>query len=301
MRIPVACGIDAKYFVPLLVMLTSLREKLAPAVDLDIYLFHSGLTEADLERVRQLGTLHVIDPPARLIAKLPTTALYPPVAAFPMLLPELTDLERVLFIDADVLVLDDVSKLWETPLEGKALGASIDSAVQICDSPRGVKDWRRLGIPPGATYMNCGVMLIDLVRWRTKNVADRVFAYLRESPGPNDFIHQEPLNAVLWDDWLRLSSRWNLLGTQVGRPFNTVEPEAWRDPGMVHFSGRLKPWLMPVNGPFADTYRRYVKQVTGADPGAPQTWTLRAESFYDRHLRDHLHPVEQVLWRRRWI
>src|SRR2546430_9309804 len=47
---------------------------------------------------------------------------FPREASFPLLLAEVLPpaLERILFLDADMLVLEDLANLWETPQIGRA-------------------------------------------------------------------------------------------------------------------------------------------------------------------------------------
>ena len=160
---------------------------------------------------------------------------------------------------------------------------------------RGVKGWRALGIPPEATYFNGGVLLLDLEAWRARNVSGRVRRYFN-STSHIDYLHQEALNAVLWNDWHRLDSRWNLLASRAGRVSDASD---WRSPGIVHFAGRVKPWRVPVGGPFNEPYQRTLETVRALVPNSPATTAERCVSVYDRHLRTAFDPLERFLWRRR--
>ncbi len=209
--------------------------------------------------------------------------------------------ERVLFLDADLLVMRDVAELWETPLDERVLAAAPDAAVPLCSAPRGVKGWQALGIPHDAAYFNCGVLLIHLGRWRERNVTQRALRYFENTREPIDFLHQEALNAVLWDDWKRLDPRWNLLASRAGRSFDRSGREDWKRPGIVHFAGRMKPWRAAIGGPFNAPYQRALADVLPLLSPEPADWMDRFVSLYDRHLRAVLYPLEQYLWRRRFL
>ena len=141
----------------------------------------------------------------------------------PLLLGELLpdDVERVLFLDADLLVLDDPTGLLEVDLGGRALAAAVDGAIALCSGPRGVRAWREQGIPAFAPYFNAGVMAISLRDWRERAVGARALRYLstRGTSG-GGFLHQEALNAIAWDDWHELDPRWNVLASHAGRPYS---------------------------------------------------------------------------------
>jgi lipopolysaccharide biosynthesis glycosyltransferase len=301
--LPIACAINTDYALPLLVMLTSLKEHLRPSYQPLLYLAHQGLSEDLLSAISRLVETHSIVPSAESVAALPRHPRLPPEAAFPLLLPELLPetLDRILFLDADLLVLDDLAKLWETPLGERVLAAAPDAAIPLCSSPRGVKNRPELRIPDHAVYFNCGVMLVGLAEWRKREVTRRAYGYLRNMGRQVDFIHQEALNAILWDHWLPLDSRWNLLGGMAGRPYGKSASDNWRNPGIVHFAGRFKPWRAAIGGPFNGQYGAFLDRATQWVPAVKPTLRDKLLSLYDRHLRNSLYSCERALWNRRLL
>jgi lipopolysaccharide biosynthesis glycosyltransferase len=143
-RITIACAIDEKYMLPLAVMLESLRQHLQPGAHPELYLIHRGIPAKKLAVIASIiETRSLVLDPARLAAA-PRDAHFPPEASIAMLLPGLLPpgLDRVLFLDADLLVLDDLLELWQTPLAGHVVAAVPDGAVPQCSSARGVKNWK---------------------------------------------------------------------------------------------------------------------------------------------------------------
>ena len=295
--LPVACAINGDYALPLIVTLTSAVEHLDPSYQIQLFLLHDGLGQDVINKIASLVDLHLVELSADTFDRLPDHDRYPAVAAYPLLLPDVLPetLRRVLFLDADLLVLDDLAQLWETPTAGRAVAGAPDGAIHFCSSPRGVRQWREWGIPEVSTYFNCGVLLIDLEAWRNREVARRAFNYLRHSRRQVDFLHQEALNAVLWSDWQPLDRRWNMLGSVAGRP-HEHPPSASVTPGIVHFAGRFKPWRAPVAGPYYARYSAFLlKALQWTAPIRP-TVRDRMLSLYDRRLRNSLYRCERVLW-----
>ena len=299
----VACAINQSYVLPLAVMLESLKQRLRPSFQPVLYLIHTGISQTSLAAISSIVETHSIIPSDIQLSAAPRAPHFPREASYPLLLPELLPLglERVLFLDADILVLDDLATLWEKPLNQHVLAAAPDAAVPRCSAPRGVKGWQALGIPPEASYFNCGVLMIHLPRWRQGEVTRRVHQYFATTREPIDFLHQEALNSVLWDDWERLDSRWNLLASRAGRSYEQTGSEAWRQPGIVHFAGRMKPWRAPIGGPFNVPYREVLERVIPLIPPQPTTLRDRLHSVYDRYFRAVFYPLEQYLWRQRLL
>jgi lipopolysaccharide biosynthesis glycosyltransferase len=299
----IACAINRHYVTPLVVMLMSLRQHLRPGVCCELYLVHSGIPEASLAVVSSILKTHSILLSPQMLAEAPRVRHYPPEASAPLLLPQVlpSDLKRVLFLDADMLVLGDIAELWATPLDGHVVAAADDAAVPLCSGPRGVKGWQALGIPEDTPYFNCGVLLMDLGLWRERAVTLRALRYFEDTREPIDFLHQEALNAVLWNDCKRLDPSWNLLASCAGRPFDRSGGDEWKRPGIVHFAGRMKPWRAPVAGPFNTPYQTVLAGARPLIASEPPNLRDRFTSIYDRHLRALLYPLEQYLWRHRFL
>lgn len=70
-----------------------------------------------------------------------SSSVFPAEASFPLLLAELlpSDLERVLFLDADTMVMDDIGRLWDLPLGKKpcACGCSGCGCASLFLTERG--------------------------------------------------------------------------------------------------------------------------------------------------------------------
>lgn len=303
LTLPIACAIDNSYALPLAVMLESLKQHLLTSFKPKLYLIHTGIPQVTLDAISSIVETHSIIPTALQLSTAPYDHHFPREAAFPLLLPELlpTTLERVLFLDADLLVMDDLAKLWETPMNHNVLAGVTDSAVPLCSASRGVKGWQALGIPAKAPYFNGGVLLIHLARWQEGKVTGCVHQYLETTTGPIDFLHQEALNAVLWDAWQNLDSRWNLLASHAGRLHDRSGSQDWRHPGIVHFAGRMKPWRSPIGGPFNAPYQEVLRRVLPLIPAQAPSLRDRLQSKYDRFFRAAFYPLEQYLWRKRLL
>ncbi len=298
----IACCVTEQYALPLVLMLTSLAERLRPECEATVYLIHRHLDRETLDTVRAVVDTREVRLSGACLDKLPRDRTFPPEAAAPLLLPDVLppDLEKVLFLDADMLVLDDISPLWTTALGGNAMAAVVDPAIPSCRSPRGVKDWRARQIPNDAPYLNAGVLLVDLEAWRRRQVAERAIEYIRTVGDRVDYLHQEALNATSWDDWLPIAARWNVPAT-AGRWFDPTPDEAVTSPAVVHFAGRMKPWRMRSGCRFTSAYADVLSRLSNRIPRPARSWRDHLLGWYDRTLRSACHPCERFLWKRRFL
>ncbi|HFU4000660.1 TPA: glycosyltransferase [Streptococcus suis] len=87
--------------------------------------------------------------------------------AFASLLP---DLDRILYLDSDILAQKDLQPLWETPLDGAYMAA-------VSEPPsEGGFDYRRsIGMTDPTYYFNSGVLLMDLKKIREDQIESLLF------------------------------------------------------------------------------------------------------------------------------
>lgn len=203
-------------------------------------------------------------------------------------LPENTT--HVLWLDCDVLVLDDITTLFKQPLTGRTLRAVRDPFVRSIGSPFGVRHWQELGLASHNAYFNAGVMLIDLTRWRATEVAERTLQHLRRYGKRVFFRDQEALNAIIGENWEPLEDRWNY----SANPFHVKQQHLGSDaPAIIHFAGRIKPWNVPDLGAAQDLYFEQVDKTAWRGARPKRTARSRLLSWYARsRLRDLTYPLE---------
>jgi lipopolysaccharide biosynthesis glycosyltransferase len=163
------------------------------------------------------------------------------------------DVDRLLYLDCDILVHRDLGSLWEVQL-GDALLAAVRDGINRTMGDWGGVPGMAAGIRRDAPYFNSGVLLMNLPVWRCSRATERCVEYLREHHDRLRFPDQDALNLVGYDAWLELESSWN----DTVRWWQTRADDATDEQVHVtHFVGPRKPWQVdfPV-----DRYRdRYLE------------------------------------------
>ncbi len=101
-----------------------------------------------------------------------------------------SDVRRVLYLDADTVVLRSLRGLFRLPLRGDA--AAMAPEPTIYPAVR-----RIVGLLPEEPYFNAGVILADLSLWRKEGLEEAFFSWYREKGGRLPFNDQDILNHVL--------------------------------------------------------------------------------------------------------
>lgn len=198
---------------------------------------------------------------------------------------------RILYLDADVLVLASLRPLWESDLGDKVLGAVLDGLDAALKS--GEPRWNQ--VPRVGDYFNSGVLLIDIEKWRAHRIPDRAIAYLDTHPS-SPFPDQDALNVACNGLWKPLDPKWNHQ-SHVTRSFKDMEPA--ERPAIVHFVTEMKPWKQGSLSSYVSMYDAF------------RSRTCYARTFWERG-RDGLRVarsrlgnlsqnrlVDRPLWSRR--
>ena len=250
--IRLAFATDANYLHRTGVALHSILKHASRPVEATI--LYSGLSDADKEHL--LGAcrpfaakIHFAEIDIQKLRDLPVFSRSMSYAAyFRLLLPELVppDLDKILYLDSDIVCCGDIAPLWETDVSAHAV-ASVREPILVDERRRGLiqrmihsrEDVHALG---EACYLNSGVMLINVNRWRSAGITERVLEWRRRNSHLTMLYDQDALNAVICGDWLQLSVRWNFCPSFLRMTnYRFARQRRRLDPVLVHLSAGIGP------------------------------------------------------------
>lgn len=148
----------------------------------------------------------------------------------------LKDVDRVIYLDCDIVIRDSLKELWNTDLS--------EYWVAGVEDPIAAINMERLGIPAQYSYFNAGMIVINLKKWREDNVEAMLFDYLNKYPERLKHQDQDLLNAVLYEKSLPLDLRWNSQYFIGGYPKYRREDyvRSLLNPAIIHYIMADKPW-----------------------------------------------------------
>lgn len=269
-RLTLVAAADRSYAVHLDVMLTSARHHLPPPLRLDVYVITAELQPSDIAwRARLTGdTLQCVSPSISSPAELPVRpGDHVSLATYYRLfladfIPE--DIRRVVYLDSDLVVLQDLSRLANTNLEGRTCAAVRSFSAPFLRSAGPA--FSDMPCRTDAPYFNAGVLLIDTAMWRARQVKQRALTFLASHLHKVRFWDQDALNFVMIDDWTQLDLRWNRTSDyhhhnrmQPPQPFSVEEWRSLAQPYVAHFVSGYKPWTH-FRHPDKKLYDRYLRE-----------------------------------------
>ena len=169
-------------------------------------------------------------------------------------------IDKVLYLDGDVIVRKSLLPLWNIDISQVALAAVPDICMEefdYCD---------RLDYSPHLGYFNAGVLLINLRYWRDQYVSNLFTEYLMSHYDKIVFHDQDVLNYIFRNHKMLLPVEYNLLQNVLCiknySKYKEVDKKASEDPAIIHYSGMFKPWNAYIRQPhpFDSIFYKYQSQ-----------------------------------------
>jgi lipopolysaccharide biosynthesis glycosyltransferase len=265
-RLLVACAVEGdEYLAHTATMLHSVLARNQDAT-MHVHLLHGpDITERQEEQlaemvVRHAGEISYLRVADDEVAGLPTKGFTGKATWYRIFLPGLLpEVDRLVYLDSDVLVLESLLPLARTDLRGNLVGAVTN--VYRHDH---LHRLATLGLDRPDRYFNAGVLLMDLDAMRREGSTDALLSYGRQNSGAIEWRDQDTLNVVLANRRLPLHPRWNVMNSfewpHAAELFGAeAVREARRHPAIRHFEGPAdnKPWHFMCEREGRERYREH--------------------------------------------
>ena len=220
-----------------------------------VFLLHSDLDEGVREHLAQdfpCMEFRLLSVPRGMFDGFPVTDRYPKQIyyrlAAPLLLPH--DLDRILYLDADTLVLNPLRSLYNMDFEGNLFAACTHTRELLTRLNR-----LRLRSEKAVCYINSGVLLMNLPVLRMVLDLQQMSQYVRARKLPL-FLPDQDILTALYGDRVKLicTMRYNL-SDRVLNLYNAEAGRRKRDVDwvrkhtvIIHYCGRNKPWKSDYHG-----------------------------------------------------
>jgi lipopolysaccharide biosynthesis glycosyltransferase len=119
------------------------------------------------------------------------------------------DIRKIIYLDVDTIVQEDISKLWNISLGDYTIGAIQDVGKTVDCKWAGVPNYKELGLLPDTKYFNSGVLLINSQKWKESDATSQVINALSDHKEHVRLADQYGLNVVFANKWLELDPSWN--------------------------------------------------------------------------------------------
>lgn len=279
--------LDENYLFCLNIMLASLLYH-NPERFFRVYLLQTSIEEAQLEETKRVlgcqGDLVSIQVDIASLEEAPTTERYPKEIYYRIFaaryLPD--SLDRVLYLDPDVIVNGSVEELYTLPMENYYFAA----ASHVGELLSRVNKFR-LEMSEDGLYINSGVMLMNLELLRKEQKEEDVFQFVREHKNTLILPDQDVISGLYGTKIYPLDAfRYNMTERlfALHAPFEKELDLEWvrENSVIIHYCGRGKPWKSSYIGLLNVFYDEAVELLKRRKENShSQLYEKTAESYDD--------------------
>ena len=278
-HVNIAFAADRAYLSHTAAMLASLLEHADPTRRLNLFFLHSDIEPEDRALLREVtapypqATLYEVSAGTtfegsyRSASRAPSNTTYNRFLLFDLL----PDLERLLYVDVDMIFCGDVVEIWDTDIGDAPLAAVTDYIMtrtltgptptidpKVPDLYRYQRDVLEMDDTQIARYFNAGLLLLNFAAMDLPRVSADLMQMAHT--GKYLFRDQDIMNAYFKGQAQTLPARFNVFNTvlegfgRVPRAGHAEAMEGRKDPLIIHYAaGDYKPWN-GVSVPMAPPY-----------------------------------------------
>lgn len=280
-------------------MLTSLC--INNPVHIDAYLLHCELTDKDIDFIEEsLKNYDINIIPLKInrqvfSEKVPVNNMWSIETYFRLMLTYLLPdtVNRILYLDVDIIVNKDISELYNMVLNGSALAGAYDrngygTTLEQLDSPKQREMFGKLaGSEP--FYFNAGVLLYNIDWMKQNNISLNTYVnalndWNFEMPAfDQDILNYVFFGKVKYIDWEKYNL-FTLLAFNDGAKETDAEKAS-----ILHFSSSYKPWTTnSIHYEIEDIWWRYAKRSSIYSTIADQYITGMTQDPFLKQYTDYL-------------
>lgn len=173
------------------------------------------------------------------------------------------DIEKILYIDCDTLIVDNLEELWNTDISDY-LGASCLECMSNMHK-------RIIGAKKSDNYINTGMLLLNVKRWVEEDIEKLTSDFIIKYKGKTEYVDQGVINGTISNRFLIVNPRYNLTTLAFDFTYEEMQiyrkpqfgysKEEWEDakkhPAIVHFTTSflsIRPWYEGSKHPYAEQW-----------------------------------------------
>ncbi len=160
-------------------------------------------------------------------------------------------IQRIIYFDVDMIMLDDITNLWHIDIGENIIGAISDTiGLDAKDKTLadGIANYAELGLNPALKYFNSGLLIIDVDKWKQHDITAKTLRVISENKTYAKLSDQYGLNVTLAGSWFEVDPKWSC--------FSVHEMP---NPSLIHYFYR-KPIYKSYTFKYRDEFYHYLEQ-----------------------------------------
>lgn len=241
-----------------------------PSCRFTVYLLHTSVSQTAVVQTKKIlgehGNLVMIEATDHGLDNAPTTEQFPREMYYRIFASKYLpgDVDRVLYLDPDIIVNGSLAELYNIPLDGYYFAAASHNGKVM----RFING-KRLDLKKECPYINSGVLLMNLDLLRKEQKYEDVFAYIEKKKSKLLLPDQDVISGLYGERILKLDTYIYNMTDRLYRYDRILGKrrsfEWFKDNSVIfHYCGKNKPWKKNYSGAFGIFYQDTLAYMEGA-------------------------------------
>ena len=224
-------------------------------------------------------------------------------ALYRLFIPDiLADVDKVLYIDCDVIVNLDIAELWNIDIKNYSL-AGVHQAEFFESKDECIRD--KFNGCDCKTYINAGIMIMNLEKIRSKgSLLENSLSWIKKHIHLMYFADQDILNSLFYGDIKLLDNKFNIAHSSVNNLYNA--DESFMRGKIIHTSGDDKTWDF-TGMPVQKLYWRYYLNSAWGENTTTENFMITLHNIAEKNFREedfkssgHKNLIARVIYSLSW-
>jgi len=241
------------------------------------------------ERLAQLYSvnIYIYEININTLAKFPTQTHLPIATYFRFILPLILDnVDKLFYIDADIICLQNADDLFSINLKDNIIGAVPDLPWMNAKRNKALNLRNHI-------YFNAGMLIINIAKWNNFNTFAKVLQAIQNEPQKFRYLDQDALNLILTNHIQYLDTKFNCIDINSTEQKNII---------LLHFAAHPKPWniafsISKICNEFnKNLYQYYENKTPWKNLPLEQPKNYKEMKIYAKALKYNKQYIKSLYW-----
>lgn len=263
-----------------------------PTKNFNFHIMAKDLSTTNKKQFEQLAQLYSIniyiyEINIDTLTKLPTQTHLPIATYFRFILPLILDnVDKLFYIDADIICLQNADDLFNINLKDNIIGA-------VPDLPWMNKKRNKALNLRNHIYFNAGMLIINIAKWNNFNTFAKVLQAIQNEPQKFRYLDQDALNLILTNHIQYLDTKFNCIDINSTEQKNII---------LLHFAAHPKPWniafsISKICNEFnKNLYQYYENKTPWKNLPLEQPKNYKEMKIYAKALKYNKQYIKSLYW-----
>jgi lipopolysaccharide biosynthesis glycosyltransferase len=249
----------------------------------------STINKKQFEQLAQLYSINIYIYEINIdtLAKLPTQTHLPIATYFRFILPLILDnVDKLFYIDADIICLQNADDLFSINLKDNIIGAVPDLPWMNAKRNKALNLRNHI-------YFNAGMLIINIAKWNNFNTFAKVLQAIQNEPQKFRYLDQDALNLILTNHIQYLDTKFNCIDINSTEQKNII---------LLHFAAHPKPWniafsISKICNEFnKNLYQYYENKTPWKNLPLEQPKNYKEMKIYAKALKYNKQYIKSLYW-----